>query len=147
MALKDLQPGEQLFEDYLHFEYDETKIIGCECGSKRCRGRISGFKNLPLIEKLRRVNLCDPSLVDKWLRDDATVKGIALQLGDADIAQVFQMDDVGRQILPESVLLSEADRRPTAAKPTIIAKVGGRHYWCTPAICDRLAALKVDLFE
>jgi hypothetical protein len=48
-ALRDIQPGEELFTDYATFEFEiENFPHRCACGSRQCRGRITGYKDLPL---------------------------------------------------------------------------------------------------
>lgn len=48
IARKDIKSGEEVTIDYSSFEY-ETVAEGesCNCGQESCRGKISGFKNLP----------------------------------------------------------------------------------------------------
>ena len=47
-ALRDLEPGEELFTDYATFEYEIKHFPGrCLCGTASCRGRITGYKDLP----------------------------------------------------------------------------------------------------
>ena len=48
IARKDIKKGDEVVTDYASFEY-ETSIDGlkCDCGQKKCRGRIFGFKDLP----------------------------------------------------------------------------------------------------
>ncbi len=46
-ALRDIQPGEELFSDYAMFEYHIQFLGDCLCGSAHCRGQITGFKDLP----------------------------------------------------------------------------------------------------
>jgi len=47
-ALRTIEPGEELTTDYATFEYEiEFMNDQCQCGSPRCRGRITGYKDLP----------------------------------------------------------------------------------------------------
>jgi hypothetical protein len=47
-ALRPLQAGEEVTVDYATFEY-ETAFMPrhCLCGAASCRGRVTGFKDLP----------------------------------------------------------------------------------------------------
>jgi hypothetical protein len=47
-ALRPIEPGEDLTTDYATFEYEIEFLDGrCHCGSPICRGRITGYKDLP----------------------------------------------------------------------------------------------------
>lgn len=47
-ALRAIEPGEELFTDYCTFENEIHFLTGpCLCGTAICRGRITGFKDLP----------------------------------------------------------------------------------------------------
>lgn len=50
VAIRDIQPGDEITCDYNLFEYDcEDKCIEkCLCGSSECIGRVAGFKFLTL---------------------------------------------------------------------------------------------------
>jgi uncharacterized protein len=51
-ALRRIEPGEELATDYATFEYEIEHMTGdCLCGTPSCRGRITGYKDLP--EELR----------------------------------------------------------------------------------------------
>ena len=45
VAMRDIAAGEELTADYVLWEADESKISTweCRCGSKHCRGRITGM--------------------------------------------------------------------------------------------------------
>jgi hypothetical protein len=46
--LRPIAPGEELTTDYATFEYSVEFMDGpCRCGSAACRGRITGYKDLP----------------------------------------------------------------------------------------------------
>jgi len=48
-AMRDIRVGEELFTDYATFEYEIGNFPHrCGCGSSSCRGRITGYKDLPL---------------------------------------------------------------------------------------------------
>ena len=54
VALRRLEPGEELTIDYETFEYEVDHLSGpCTCGSANCRGRITGYKHLPAEIKAR----------------------------------------------------------------------------------------------
>ncbi|HEY6065281.1 MAG TPA: SET domain-containing protein-lysine N-methyltransferase, partial [Thermoanaerobaculia bacterium] len=47
-ALRTIEPGEELFTDYATFEYEiEFMPTPCLCQSRRCRGTVTGYKDLP----------------------------------------------------------------------------------------------------
>jgi cyanophycin synthetase len=52
-ALRRIEPGEELTVDYATFEYDIEFLDGpCSCNAPSCRGRVTGYKDLP--RELRR---------------------------------------------------------------------------------------------
>lgn len=47
-ALRPIAPGEELTTDYATFEAEIRFMVGrCLCGSPHCRGKITGYKDLP----------------------------------------------------------------------------------------------------
>jgi len=51
-ALRTIATGEALTVDYETFEYEIEYVGGqCLCGSAKCRGRLSGYKQLPVEAK------------------------------------------------------------------------------------------------
>jgi uncharacterized protein len=47
-ALRRIEPGEELTTDYATFEYEILFMPGpCLCGTPSCRGKITGYKDLP----------------------------------------------------------------------------------------------------
>ena len=131
VMLRDIEPGEQLFEDYFNFEYDEMKIVDCRCGASSCRKTINGFKNLPLTEKLRRVNLCEASLIEQWAKDDPNVR--LAELPSERRQEFTGASGFFRQEFSEHDLSAESGRRPTAEEPTLLFKVNGRYVWSKTA--------------
>ena len=129
MALKDINKGDQLFEDYFHFEFDEAKIIDCQCGAPNCLKTINGFKNLSLAEKLKRVSLCEASLIEKWLADDNTVKLAAPSNSASDNFSDSDLDIVGRQRINQNALENEVNRERSAQDPTLLRKVKNKYMW------------------
>lgn len=48
VALRRIEAGEELTTDYASFEYHiEFMPVPCLCGSPLCRGRVSGYRELP----------------------------------------------------------------------------------------------------
>ncbi len=47
VALRDLQPGDEVTYDYETTDYVTIGVPHCKCGSAGCRGRIYGFQFLP----------------------------------------------------------------------------------------------------
>lgn len=48
MALRAIEPGEEITTDYATHDYEiEFMPERCSCGSAHCRGRISGYRDLP----------------------------------------------------------------------------------------------------
>lgn len=54
IALKQIKKGEEMTYDYACQYYDSWEVYEkCLCGSKNCRGRMMGFKDLPAEEQRR----------------------------------------------------------------------------------------------
>ena len=71
VALKDIQPGDQITCDYNLFEYDcHGKVIEqCLCGSSDCIGKIAGYKYLSVAQQKKRVHLVDSEVLEALGRD------------------------------------------------------------------------------
>jgi hypothetical protein len=53
-AIRRIAAGEEITIDYDTFEYEVEHLGGpCRCGSARCRGRVTGYKNLSADVKAR----------------------------------------------------------------------------------------------
>jgi hypothetical protein len=77
MALKDIQPDDEITTDYEIFEYDcsEKGINACGCGSHNCRGRIHGFKYMDVEERFRHYAKVDPNVREMFLADCSLLGG------------------------------------------------------------------------
>jgi uncharacterized protein len=47
VARREIAEAEELNFDYASLEYDTIAQVACECGTRVCRGRIHGFRELP----------------------------------------------------------------------------------------------------
>lgn len=68
VALKNIKKGEEITYNYLATEYDMVRDnldFDCKCGSKKCFGRIKGFKFLTKTQKLKIKPLLSPFLKKK----------------------------------------------------------------------------------
>ncbi|EFC48529.1 hypothetical protein NAEGRDRAFT_78553 [Naegleria gruberi] len=71
VALRDINPGDQITCDYNIFEYDcHGKVIEkCCCGSSNCIGRVAGFKYLTLEEQKERIQFVDDEVLQAMAED------------------------------------------------------------------------------
>lgn len=77
VALRDLEPGDELTFDYETTEWELASPFVCDCGSMGCTGReIRGFRHLSSEERMRRL----PQLRDE-LRDLVVPNGTATSGG------------------------------------------------------------------
>ncbi len=71
-AMRRIEPGEELRTDYGTFEYEiEFMTEPCLCGTESCRGRITGYRDMPeevkaaygpyIVEYLREVDAGVPA--------------------------------------------------------------------------------------
>lgn len=68
IALQNIKKGEEINYNYLTTEYDLVESdcdFKCKCGSKKCFGRIKGFKFLNKAQKLELKPLLSPFLQKK----------------------------------------------------------------------------------
>lgn len=63
VALRDLEPGDQLTYDYSTYLIGDDEQMACACGAASCRGVIRGFDSLPeaLRDRYRRLRVCHPA--------------------------------------------------------------------------------------
>jgi hypothetical protein len=70
VALRDIQVGDEITGDYALFDYgDDGQDVECECGSVHCRGRIQGFKHLPLETQLKLLPQIYEKIREEFERD------------------------------------------------------------------------------
>ncbi len=68
IARKDVEKGEEITFDYATLEYEITLVNAmCKCKTKKCRGIIQGFKDLP------------PEIIEKY-KKEGIIAGYLLQL-------------------------------------------------------------------
>ena len=79
IALRDIYAGEEVTCDYATFDYSVAvsstssstsgvEIEPCVCGSTNCRGKMVGFQDLSLIEKVDILHLVDSDVRTKFLQ-------------------------------------------------------------------------------
>lgn len=84
IALRDVYAGDEITCDYATFDYS---VVGgqemevCVCGSTNCRGRMVGFQNLSLPEKVDVLHLVDPEVRTKFL-DSTNIQVFRSRLPD-----------------------------------------------------------------
>lgn len=73
VALRDIEPGEELTFDYSVTSTDSTLIwsMECRCGDSECRGLISGFQTLPsaVQAKYLALGVVPQYVIDRALKD------------------------------------------------------------------------------
>jgi hypothetical protein len=72
IALRDINPGDDLACDYAFFDYDCSghEITQCDCKAPNCRGEMTGFRHLSLAEKIRIMPMCDDDMINTFFRED-----------------------------------------------------------------------------
>eukprot|EP01027_Heterolobosea_sp_BB2_P021600 GEZU01031135.1.p2 GENE.GEZU01031135.1~~GEZU01031135.1.p2 ORF type:complete len:168 (+),score=43.96 GEZU01031135.1:69-572(+) len=65
VALKDIEPGEELTFNYLSTEYDMASPFDCLCKSPKCFGTIRGFKHIADPEDRKRISCVAPWMQKK----------------------------------------------------------------------------------
>ena len=65
VALQPIKEGDEITFNYLSTEWDMAVPFECKCGSKLCKGKISGFKHLSEREKQDLSDIALPYLTSK----------------------------------------------------------------------------------
>lgn len=68
VALRRLQPGEEVTFDYATNEYDTAAKNPCRCGSPECRGILHGYRDLP---QDRRDSYISQGIIPSYLLNQA----------------------------------------------------------------------------
>ena len=65
VAMQDIKPGEEITFDYAMQNYDVGYFPSkCLCGAKDCRGKIGGWKDLPIDKKQQYKGFVAPYLLE-----------------------------------------------------------------------------------
>lgn len=65
VAMRDILPGEEIAFDYAMRNYSIDHFDRpCQCGARSCRGRLTGWKDLPEAIKKKYVGFIAPYLLD-----------------------------------------------------------------------------------
>lgn len=70
VAMREILPGEEITFDYAmrNYSIDHFDRL-CQCGAKSCRGRITGWKDLPSATKKKYTGFIAPYLLDLEQKD------------------------------------------------------------------------------
>jgi SET domain-containing protein len=110
IALKDIQPGDQITCDYNLFEYEctEKQITNCQCGASNCVKEILGFKHLPLIERKKKINLVESSVLQAITSDPANrflyIEDLKCPIDRVEVIQTGSQDNyklIAKQIFEQ----------------------------------------------
>lgn len=101
IALRDINPGDELTCDYACFDYecDGHEIVQCGCKAANCRGEMKGFKNLSLAEKIRIMPMTDPNVLEAFFHEHP--KMILLE-------STIPHDNVRVEVTPDDVYITAA---------------------------------------
>lgn len=65
-ALRNIKKDEEICFNYFTCDWENEDTFECRCDSSKCRKIISGFKHLPLEEKLKIKNHISPYIAKKF---------------------------------------------------------------------------------
>lgn len=71
-AMRDIEPGEELTFDYATGDDDDWEM-DCACGSRDCRGRVSG-KDWQKVEVQQRYSGCFSDYLERKLKEQTAAK-------------------------------------------------------------------------
>ena len=72
VAIRDIVEGEEIKFDYAMRNYTiEHFPLKCKCGARQCRGKITGWKNLPLDKKEKYRTWAAPYLLELDAMNDS----------------------------------------------------------------------------
>lgn len=65
VARRNIKIGDELTLDFASFEYETVSHVKCKCNSKKCRGLIHGFKDLPdsVMKKYKKEGMLSDYLI------------------------------------------------------------------------------------
>jgi hypothetical protein len=100
IAVKDINPGDELLDNYFNYEYDcfDKNILKCECKAENCVGQAIGFKYLSHEQKKNRINLVDYNVLNVWAEE------FKYKPGESNECVV--LDNL---LLPDGIALSSED--------------------------------------
>jgi hypothetical protein len=64
-ASRKIEKGEEIAYNYFTTDYENEDVFDCHCGAKNCKKRITGFKSLPLKQKMEIRERLSPFLLKK----------------------------------------------------------------------------------
>ena len=71
VAMQDIKPGEEITFDYAMQNYDVGYFPSkCLCGAKDCRGKIGGWKDLPIDKKKQYKGFSAPYLLELDIKNN-----------------------------------------------------------------------------
>ncbi len=71
VAMQDIKPGEEITFDYAMQNYDVGYFPSkCLCGAKDCRGKIGGWKDLPIDKKKQYKGFFAPYLLELDIKNN-----------------------------------------------------------------------------
>ena len=71
VAMQDIKPGEEITFDYAMQNYDVGHFPSkCLCGTQDCRGKISGWKDLPIDRKKQYKGFFAPYLLELDIKNN-----------------------------------------------------------------------------
>ena len=71
VAMQDIMPGEEITFDYAMQNYDVKHFPSkCLCGVTNCRGKIGGWKDLPIDKKQQYQGFVAPYLLELDIKNN-----------------------------------------------------------------------------
>lgn len=107
IAIRDIHVGDELTCDYATFDYecDGHAIELCQCGAENCRGKMMGFRELSLEEKVEIMPYCEPEILQTFFQQNPDVIMLESTLPDG-IAILQNKHHAGKS---EGVLIATRD--------------------------------------
>lgn len=138
IAVKDIEPGDEVTCDYAQFDYecDGHAIEKCLCGESGCRGYMMGFQGLTLEQKVIAMPNVDNEIIARFLEDNPHVEiydatgdipdGVKVQVVDAsgDSRRTVSLVTAAH-FTKGSLIYKNSIRRVTDASAQFIVKIGG----------------------
>jgi len=133
--MRDINVGDEVTCDYALFDYhcNGHEIEVCACGAANCRGKMMGFKGLPLQTKVDILHMVEEEIKDKFIQEENVAvyksylpQGIGLVTSNDDGSHLVatRRFEIGQPIFVNGAELIPKD---DLASKTFVLDVDGKY--------------------
>lgn len=130
-ALKTINIGDEITEDYALFYYDDKNISKCLCQSSKCRGFFRGFKYLTLQQQCDiMADVEEEDIMERFLADNPNIEIVDLLESCPSGIEIVCENDNKLQLVstiefqPNEIIFTNKVRKLKDPEHVVIVKVG-----------------------